>query len=411
VIDASFLWELSSQTRASWSKSMKNAIFPIATVAWSVGILIVFSTAMFAQAPPSSETEPAPVEQSLSRWEGHKGAIWSVAFSPDGKLAATGGGDFSLDLMQPDPGQEDRVIRIWEVATGNLMQTLSGHKECVVAVAFSPDGILLATGDQTIGVPGVVKIWDIASGQEKKSLSGHKLGITTVGFSNDGKLLAAGGLDRSIKVWEADEFKPKRAFQVANPKYDPKQPPHKSELGGKVSGLAFGPGSLLATTNSFPMIKDKHGDGVDVKLWDVTTGKAKRSMRLAYNSYSKVAVSSDGKRVAANGPTSLHVFDTASGKELLVIPKASGTSLTFSPDGRWIAAGCSTVEVGAGITPVPSNDELRIYDTNSGEMIAALTGHRRRIRSVAFSPDGKRLISGGTDSVARLWDVEKLLDK
>jgi WD40 repeat protein len=91
----------------------------------------------------------------------------------------------------------DRTLRLWDVADGREVRTLNAHTSGVRSTAFSPDGKMLASGSDD----KEIKLWDVASGPELRTLSGHTLAVSGVVFSPDGKMLASGSLDGTVRLW------------------------------------------------------------------------------------------------------------------------------------------------------------------------------------------------------------------
>ena len=140
-------------------------------------------------APDASQTASAALQRAVynvqerNRLEGHSSVVTSVVFSPDGKSLAS--------------GNADKTVKLWDVATGKVINPLNGHSSQVLSVVFSPDGKTLASGsaDKT------VKLWDIATGKEINTLHGHSDEVTSIAFSPDGKTLTSGSFDKTVKLW------------------------------------------------------------------------------------------------------------------------------------------------------------------------------------------------------------------
>jgi WD40 repeat protein/predicted Ser/Thr protein kinase len=350
------------------------------------------------------------------------GEVNSVAFSPDGKLLATGSG-YRIGGV-PFPG----VVQVWDVATGRMKYTLKGHALTVNSVAFSPDGTLLASGGgdrESKGRPlpglsllpgqlnegkpllGELKVWDVAIGQEKYSLKGHRIQVNSVAFSPDGKLLASGGGDRfrgtplpgEVKVWDVATGQEK--YTVTGRTAD-------------VSSVAFSPdGKLLASGGGGG--DDGMGRQIpgEVKVWDATTGQEKAAMAQR-DKVQSVAFSPDGRLLAsASGFRSefpgggsegeVKVWDMATGREKTVLKDRTtgGNSIAFSRDGRLLALGDWSRPKNPG--GFGESGQVKLWDLDSGQVKMILKGASG---PVAFSPDSKLLASlqaSRSSSEVNLW--------
>jgi WD40 repeat protein len=307
----------------------------------------------------------------------------SVAYAPDGKLLAAGGSDNKIRLIDP--------------ATGKLVRELAGHtartyqpardaksafdllvssvgEGNVTAVAFSPDGKVLASG----GWDDMVRLWDVKTGEELRKVVAHKAMVAAVAFSSDGKFLASrGGLDGIVRIWDPATGAELRKFEALS-KINPWR-------FNRATALAFAPdGKTLAV-----------GDAKVIRLFDPATGKQTGTLD-AHPSTTCVAYSADGKTLASGGidgndKHSLRLWDVATGKELrrCELPKDEPPiDAAFSPDGKSLAA-------------VIEEDDLRVFDVATGKPLHRL-GHYWPSR-VAFAPDGKALVSA-RGPVLRLWD-------
>jgi WD40 repeat protein len=297
-------WESFSSTRSDWDLARYGGSVN------QMGPKTVYAQ-LQDRAGNVSQTFSATIRLTVTTLIGHTDSVYSVAFSPDGKLLASG-----------SCGQRDSLgihcirgeIKLWEVASGSLVRTLSGHTDRVWSVAFSPDGRLLASGswDTTI------KLWEVASGSLVRTLSGHTESVWSVAFSPDGRLLASGSEDDTIKLWEVASGREVRTL--------------KGHISW-VRSVAFSPDGRLLASGSY----DK-----TIKLWDVASGREVRTLSCHTSYVNSVAFSPDGRLLASGSvDKTIKLWDVASGREVRTLTGHTEgvTSVAFSPDGRLLASG------------------------------------------------------------------------
>ena len=340
--------------------------------------------------------------RELALFSGHTLWVTAVAFSPDGTMVAS--------------GSSDRTVKIWDITTGLTIATLEGHTDKVTSVAFSSDGKTLASGS---GLQ--VRLWDIATKQHIATLV-HTHSVGALDFSPDGTMLASGSWNSSVDagtIW---------LWDVSTRRYIATLEGHT----GRITSVIFSP--------KVPTLASGAEDGT-IKLWDVATQRNIATLKGHTGAVYSVTFSSDGKTLASGatdyasgtGRGQIKLWDVATQRNIATLKEHIDwvTSVAFSPDGTTLISGgydgvkiwdvltqnISTIEghsrniffssfspdgtmLAAGIDRM-----VKVWNVHTGSPIATFAGHTNKIRSIAFLPDGITLASASYDNTIKLWDI------
>ncbi len=331
---------------------------------------------------------------------GHEAEIEGVAFSPDGKSILTGSGDKTARLWELDgivllevrgheeainavafshdgksmlTGSNDNTARLWDLH-GKTHQVFKGHEEGIWAVAFSPDDNTILTGssDKT------ARLWDL-HGNTLQFFKGHEDIIWAASFSPDGKTILTGSMDNTARLWDLNG----NVLHVFEG--------HK----GSINAVAFSPDGKKILTGSW----DK-----TVRLWSLTGALLYEF--VGHDGYvNSVGFSPDGKSIVTGSwDKTVRLWDLR-GNVLRVFKgnKRYVSSTTFAPDGKSLL----TVSSGLSLDLPGSEDNTACLWDLKGNLLQLFKGHEGNINSVAFSPDGKNVLTGSWDGTARLWEIKK----
>jgi len=297
---------------------------------------------------------------------GHSQRVWSLAFSPDGQVLAS--------------GSEDLTIRLWDVATGEHLKILEGHSKWVKAVTFSPNGQWLASGSFDFSI----RLWEISTGQCTKTIKGHTNVVTAVAFSSDGQLLASSSYDQTLKLWDIETEKCLKTFQGHT---------------NRVWAITFSPDNNQLVSG---------GDDHATKLWDIKTGQCDKTLKGHTNSVFSIALSLNYQTLASgHEDQNVRLWNFSTGECLRTLQGHTNRvwSVAFAPKQAVSAHRDNSDPDEADLATGSADCTIKLWNYKTGKCLQTLLGHTSWVWSIAFSPNGQYLVSTSYDQTVKLWNV------
>lgn len=308
-------------------------------------------------------------------YTGHKAPITAVAFSPDGKFILTGANDNNSKAIWRNV--DDNKVRLWNTQTGECTGVYDGNSLGIRAVAFSPDGNTIAAASEF----GDVMLWNLQNGKmiKNEDVYHSEAGINSIAFTPDGAGLLTGASDSTVCLWNTTTCDTIWKIKI---------------IAQDIRSVAFSPDAATFITGSY------YGN---VSMFNTGNKKLIKQFVGHCSTVFSVRFSPDGKSIMScgrygvnysNSVNAVVLWDTTTREASKVLPVNGVQSAVFLSDGNTIMTSCG-------------DNRVRFYNISTHTCDRTFNVGLSSVRAVAFSPDGSTILSGYfEDEIAMLWDVK-----
>ncbi|NER98689.1 MAG: hypothetical protein F6J86_33510, partial [Symploca sp. SIO1B1] len=289
--------------------------------------------------------------------EGHSNRVNAIAYSPDGTILAS--------------ASSDKTVKLWNAQNASLLATLTGHSGSVRAIVYSPYGSTFAS------ISGYdVKLWNVRDRSLLTTLTGHGGLVNTIAYSPNGTILASASHDKKVKLWNTQDGSLLTTLTGHS---------------DSVNAIAYSPDGIILASASW----DK-----TVKLWNTQDDSLLATLTGHGSGVNAIAYSPNGTILAsASHDKTVKLWNTQD-ESLLTTLTGHGDSvnaIAYSPNGTILASA--------------SHDRtVKLWNAQDGSLLATLTGHSDSVNAIAYSPDGATLASASHDQTVKLWNVKLQFD-